>query len=109
VVAARVTASTARHAVAADLLAPYAVAAAPRAPHLWLALPEPWTAGQLVAAARQIGVLVSPGDDYAASRATPAHGVRIGLNADVDDDRLREALLQVVAPLAAGPLAGGLS
>jgi DNA-binding transcriptional MocR family regulator len=109
VVAARVTASTARHAVAADLLAPYAVAAAPQAPHLWLALPEPWTAGQLVAAARQIGVLVSPGDDYAASRATPAHGVRIGLNADVDDDQLRDALLQVVALLAAGPLAGGLS
>jgi DNA-binding transcriptional MocR family regulator len=109
VVAARVTASTARHALAADLLTPYAVPGAPQAPHLWLGLPEPWTAGQLVGAARQVGVLLSPGDDYAASRATPAHGVRIGLNADVDDDRLREALLNVVALLTAGPLPGGLS
>ncbi|MGC9669014.1 PLP-dependent aminotransferase family protein [Planosporangium sp. 12N6] len=109
VVAARVTASTARHALAADLLSPYAVPAAPGAPHLWLAPPEPWTAGQLVAAARQAGVLLSPGDDYAASRATPVHGVRLGLNAEVDDDRLRAALLAVVALLAAGPLPAGLS
>ncbi|MEV1289828.1 hypothetical protein [Micromonospora sp. NPDC049679] len=55
------------------------------------------------------GLLLSPGDDYAASRATPAHGVRLGLNAEVDDDRLRQALLGVVALLAAGPLPGGLS
>ncbi|GII25009.1 aminotransferase-like domain-containing protein [Planosporangium mesophilum] len=109
VVAARVAAATARQALAAELLGRYAVPASPRAPHLWLALPEPWTAGQLVAAARQNGVLLSPGDDYAASRATPAHGVRIGLNADVDDDLLRAALLSVVALLAAGPLPGGLS
>jgi DNA-binding transcriptional MocR family regulator len=108
VVTARVAAATARRSLAADLLAPYPVGAAPQAPHLWLTLPEPWTAGQLVAAARQAGVLLSPGDDYAASRALPAHGVRLGLNADVDDDQLRRALLDVVALLAAGPLPGGL-
>jgi DNA-binding transcriptional MocR family regulator len=108
VVTARVAAATARRSLAADLLAPYPVGAAPQASHLWLTLPEPWTAGQLVAAARQAGVLLSPGDDYAASRALPAHGVRLGLNADVDDDQLRRALLDVVALLAAGPLPGGL-
>jgi DNA-binding transcriptional MocR family regulator len=108
VVTARVAAATARRSLAADLLAPYPVGAAPQAPHLWLTLPEPWTAGQLVAAARQAGVLLSPGDDYAAGRALPAHGVRLGLNADVDDDQLRRALLDVVALLAAGPLPGGL-
>jgi DNA-binding transcriptional MocR family regulator len=108
-VAARIAASTTRQALAADLLRPYAVVAAAQAPHLWLALPEPWTAGQFVAAARQAGLLLSPGDDYAASRATPAHGVRLGLNAEVDDDRLRQALLGVAALLTAGPLPGGLS
>jgi DNA-binding transcriptional MocR family regulator len=108
VVTARVAAATARRSLAADLLAPYPVGAVPQAPHLWLTLPEPWTAGQMVAAARQAGVLLSPGDDYAASRALPAHGVRLGLNADVDDDQLRRALLDVVALLAAGPLPGGL-
>jgi hypothetical protein len=65
--------------------------------------------GSASIAAREGGVLLSPGDDYAASRATPAHGIRLGLNADVDDDRLREALLHVVALRAAGPLPGGLS
>ncbi|NJC73885.1 PLP-dependent aminotransferase family protein [Planosporangium thailandense] len=108
-VAARIAAATARRALAGDLLAPYPIAAAPQAAHLWLPLPEPWTAGLLVAAARQAGVLVSPGDDYAATRAVPAHGVRLGLNAEVDDDRLREALLTLVALLAAGPVPGGLS
>jgi hypothetical protein len=48
------------------------------------------------------------GSATAASRALPAHGVRLGLNADVDDDQLRRALLDVVALLAAGPLPGGL-
>lgn len=108
-IGARTAASTARHALATSLLRPYATAGAPGAPHLWLALPEPWTAGQLVAAARQLGVALSPGDDYAASRTTPAHGVRIGLNAEVDDDELRRALLTVVALLAAGPPPTGLS
>ncbi|WP_433616619.1 PLP-dependent aminotransferase family protein [Dactylosporangium sp. CA-139114] len=109
VAAARAAAATARHAVATSLLAPYTVTADPGAPHLWLPLPEPWTSGQLVAAARQLGVLLSPGDDYAASRAAPAHGVRIGLNAGVSDDALRHALLSVVALLTAGPLPDGLS
>lgn len=109
VVAARAAASTARHAVSAELLAGYAQPGADCAPHLWLALPEPWTSGQLVAAARRRGVALSPGDDYAASRTTPAHGVRVGLNAEVDDDVLRRALLTVVSLLSAGPLPDGLS
>ncbi|NJC66887.1 PLP-dependent aminotransferase family protein [Planosporangium flavigriseum] len=109
IVAARAAAAIERRALAADLLSTYEIVAAPQAPHLWLPLPEPWTAGQVVAAARQVGVLISPGDDYAVSRATSAHGVRIGLNAEVDDDRLRRALLDLVALLVAGPLPGGLS
>ncbi|MEU0602662.1 PLP-dependent aminotransferase family protein [Streptomyces sp. NPDC006393] len=92
-----------RNAMATEILAGLGVRPDPAAPHLWLPLPEPWGVGQFTAAARDAGVLVSPGDEYTTSRRQSAFGVRVGLNADVDDDALRRALLSLVGLLHTSP------
>ncbi|MFJ8201053.1 aminotransferase class I/II-fold pyridoxal phosphate-dependent enzyme [Streptomyces sp. NPDC096152] len=103
VVAARRAATTERNAGAREILAGLDVITDPAAPHLWLPLPEPWSTGQFTAAARDAGVLVSPGDEYTPRREQAAFGVRIGLNADVEDDSLRHALPTLVHLLGTGP------
>jgi len=92
-----------RGAVARDLLAGISLNGDPGSPHLWIDLPAPWSTGSFVAAARDEAILVAPGDDYAADRAAPVHGIRVGLNAEVKDDELREALASVARILARGP------
>ena len=92
IVAQRVAASRGRNALAREALAGLEVTGHADAPHLWLELPAPWSPGSFVAAARTAGILVAPGDDYAAQRGRPGLGVRIGLNADVPDTDLRTAL-----------------
>ncbi|MFF9409543.1 PLP-dependent aminotransferase family protein [Streptomyces anandii] len=97
ITAARRAAAHSRNATAREILAGLGVRADPAAPHLWLPLPEPWSAGQFTAAARDAGVLVSPGDEYTSSRGQAAFGVRVGLNADAGDDELRRALLTLLS------------
>jgi DNA-binding transcriptional MocR family regulator len=108
-VAARVKATRQRNAAARQLLGPDSVVADPASPHLWVPLPQPWSSGAFVHAAREAGVLVSPGDDYVTDRRDPGFGVRIGLNAELGDDALRDALLSVVAVLASDPSPSALS
>nr|WP_316745642.1 hypothetical protein [Streptomyces sp. MK7] len=103
IVGARRAAVRGRNAMATETLAGLGVRPDPAAPHLWLPLPEPWGVGQFTAAARDAGVLVSPGDEYTTSRRQSAFGVRIGLNADVDDDALRRALLSLGGLLHTSP------
>jgi DNA-binding transcriptional MocR family regulator len=102
IVAGRRTAINRRNAAASSLFEGLGVQVNPVSPHLWLPLPELWSSGQFVAAARDEGVLVAPGDDFAVGRGTGAAGVRIGLNAEIGDDGLRDALLTLVRLLAAG-------
>lgn len=105
VVEQRVTACHERHRAARDLLADVQVHGDPGSPHLWIELPAPWSAGSFVAAARGEGVLVAPGDDYVVERSRAAHGVRIGLNAEVSDDQLRRALDRLRRLVPLGPSA----
>jgi DNA-binding transcriptional MocR family regulator len=109
ITAARREAVAARDAIVREVLPDHDLRGDPTAPHRWLALPEPWSVGQLVAAARDAGVLVSPGDEYVTGRQHPAYGIRIGLNADLTDEALRSALLTLVHLLAAGPAPGPLT
>ena len=88
----RVEACGQRGALARALLPGLAVHGAAGSPHLWIELPAPWSVGSLVAAVRDDGVLVAPGDDYVVDRSQPVHGVRLGLNAEVSEEQLREAL-----------------
>lgn len=71
----------------------------------WIDLPAPWSAGPLVAALRDEEILVAPGDDHAADRTLPAHGIRVGLNAEVSDDALRRGLEAVARVMSGGPTA----
>lgn len=72
-------------------------------PHVWLELPEPWSAGAFSSAARDAGILVAPGDDFAADRTVAAHAIRLGLNAEVDDEELRAALATLARLVSLGP------
>lgn len=105
IVQQRVAACRERGALARELLADLEVQGDPGSPHLWVELPAPWSAGSFVAAARDEGILVAPGDDYLADRGRPAHGVRIGLNAEVHDDQLRAALTTLRRLVSLGPTA----
>jgi len=95
-----------RVATAASALEGLGARTDPASPHLWLPLPEHWSVGQFVAAAREEGVLVAPGDDFAAHRGVAAFGVRVGLNAEATEDQLRDGLLTLVRLLANGAPTG---
>jgi DNA-binding transcriptional MocR family regulator len=99
----RVVACRERSAMARDLLADLSLHGDLGSPHLWLDLPEPWSAGSFVAAARSEQILVAPGDDYLADRSLSAHGIRIALNAEVSNEQLRSALTTLVQLLRLGP------
>jgi DNA-binding transcriptional MocR family regulator len=103
VVHRRIVACRERNATARKLLANLQVHGDPGSPHLWIDLPAPWSTGAFVSAARDEGILVAPGDDYAADRALQTHGIRVGLNAEVRDDELRQALATVARLVSLGP------
>lgn len=105
VVERRVAACHERGAIAREILADLDVHGDPASPHLWVALPAPWSAGSFVGALRDEEILVAPGDDYAADRALPAHGIRLGLNAEVPDDALRHGLETIARVMSRGPAA----
>ncbi len=103
IVQQRVVACRERGATARDILADLELRGDPGSPHLWIKLPAPWSVGSFVAAVRDEGILVAPGDDYVADRALPAHGIRIGLNAEVHDDELRQGLVAIARVMSVGP------
>lgn len=78
----------------------------PGVPMLWLPLPTPWRAQDLVARAAAAGVFVRPASDFTASGGddTGVQGVRIALNCRMPRDRLAEALVLLGQMIAAGPL-----
>jgi DNA-binding transcriptional MocR family regulator len=102
VAADRAAACRHRNARARALLGRLVTVGDPAAPHLWLDLPAPWSPGQAVAAAREVGVLVSPGDDFVIDRAQAAFGLRLGLNDEVGEERLSRSLVALARLLDAG-------
>ncbi len=105
IVEQRIAACRGRSAVARELLTGLEVHGDRGAPHLWIELPDPWSAGSFVSAVRDEGVLVAPGDDYATDRTQAAYGIRVGLNAEVSDDELRRGLAAVARVMSLGPVA----
>ena len=105
IVQRRITACHERGALARDILGGPDVHGDPGSPHLWVDLPAPWSAGSLVAALRDDEILVAPGGDYVADRALPAHGIRVGLNAEVQDEALRHGLELIARVMSRGPTA----
>lgn len=99
----RVSACRERGALAREVFTGLDVHGDPGSPHLWIDLPDPWSVGSFVSAARDEGILVAPGDDYLADRTLPAQGVRVGLNAEVRDDKLQPALATLARVITIGP------
>ncbi|WP_395672542.1 PLP-dependent aminotransferase family protein [Inquilinus sp.] len=95
----------ARQRLAASLLPAGAIAAHPDGNHLWLALPEGWSATAFTAAARESGLLVVPADVFDVI-GTPPRAVRLSLGGVPDRAGLERALLRLSGLLrwtAGGP------
>jgi DNA-binding transcriptional MocR family regulator len=94
--------SAARQKLAARVLGGHVFRAAPESYHLWLPLPPPWSAADLVARARQRGIALAPADMFAVGAAVPA-AVRLSLSGPRDLRELERALGTIAALLDDGP------
>jgi len=104
VVAAKRAEVRARRALFEPLLGHLGSPSHPDSPCLWIPLPEPWRGEELSVAAEKAGVLVSPAETFAASRAHAPHAVRLCLGtpearADVETALARLALLLEGLPM----------
>lgn len=86
----------ARQALAARVLASYEVESHPDSLHLWLRLPEPWRSDELVAQARQRGVLVAGAEAFVVGRSDVPHAVRVSLGRPATRTRLEHGLSVLV-------------
>jgi len=93
----------ARHALAAEVLAPWPFFADPVAPHLWLPLSDGRRAGDFADHARRLGLAIVPGGAFAAGIA-PTQAVRISLGVASGRTHLQDALTLLADLLAQPPL-----
>ncbi|CAO3359002.1 aminotransferase-like domain-containing protein [Azospirillum melinis] len=98
VVAAYRTVMVERYAIAEAALRGQSYSGHPAAFHLWLHLPESWTARDFAAAAREEGILVVPADNFAVGDAAP-RAVRVSVNGNATADELRRSM-ETLAQLA---------
>lgn len=97
----------ARQELAARSLAGFDVATQERSPHLWLRLPQGWSAAEAVAAAARRGVLVTGADAFAVERDAP-HAVRVCLGPPETRAALAAALDRLAALLRLPPAPAGV-
>jgi len=72
--------------------------------HVWLNLPEPWRAEDLVeAAAREHGVNIAPSHTFVVGRKTVPHGIRLVIGAPVSQEQLLLACERLENFLLTGP------
>ncbi|MBP2231868.1 DNA-binding transcriptional MocR family regulator [Azospirillum agricola] len=87
-----------RYAIAEAALRGQSHSGHPAAFHLWLHLPESWSARDFAAAAREEGILVVPADNFTVGDATP-RAVRVSVNGNATADELRRSM-ETLARLA---------
>jgi DNA-binding transcriptional MocR family regulator len=75
--------------------------------HVWLSLPPAWSAEDFAREARQRGVLVTPGREFAVARHDPPNAVRICLGPPAERPSLTRALRTLLDILNASPHAFG--
>ncbi len=107
---AQISASVERQALAKRILKDYLPATPAAGLHLWLTLPEGWTADLMCMRAARRGVLLANGTAFAvpapAGSGTPASGtnaVRISLGHEADTARVESGLTILKSLLDAGP------
>jgi DNA-binding transcriptional MocR family regulator len=86
-----------------------AVTGSPESQHAWLQLPSGWPADDFTREARQRGVVVTPGRDFAVARHDVPNAVRLALGAPSDRDTLRKGLTTLAAILKDAPQAFGMT
>ncbi len=85
------------------------VTGVPESQHAWLQLPSRWPADDFVREARQRGVLVTPGREFAVARHDTPNAVRISLGPPAERESLRKALTTLGDILADAPQAFGMT
>ena len=98
IVAERRAEATRRLELAHRVLGGWSFTAHPHGFHLWLALPDPWTAESFVDAAGEAGVRIAPTGAFVAAGAIPQR-VRLALGREASAERLDLALGRVAALL----------
>lgn len=93
-----------RHKIVREQLAGLSYRDQGTALHIWLRLPDPWRAEQLVTLARRAGVSVTPTDLFATGHARASQGVRICLGGVARRETLADALGRLSRLIAAGPI-----
>jgi DNA-binding transcriptional MocR family regulator len=77
--------------------------------HAWLQLPAEWSADDFAREARQRGVILTPGREFAVARHHVPNAVRIALGAPSDRETLKKAATTLAAILADAPQAFGMN
>jgi DNA-binding transcriptional MocR family regulator len=77
--------------------------------HAWLQLPARWPADDFAREARQRGVVVTPGRDFAVARHDVPNAVRISLGPPAERDSLKKALTTLAEILDGPPDAFGMT
>lgn len=91
-----------RQTLARRILAACQYRSDPAASHLWLTLPEPWTAEEFAAAALRRGVAVSPAAAFSVTRHAP-NAVRVAIGTPETAEELTRGLAVLAELLAAAP------
>jgi DNA-binding transcriptional MocR family regulator len=96
----------ARGAIARAGSAGYDFASHPRAPFIWMKLPEPWVSGTFKNASAQEGVLIDDEDEYKCGRMDRIfHRVRIGFSAPASRGDVAEGFAKLRS-LLDNPISG---
>ena len=77
--------------------------------HVWLQLPARWPGDDFVREARQRGVIVTPGRDFAVARHEVPNAVRVCLGPPADRDVLRTGLATIAQIVGDAPQAFGMT
>lgn len=93
----------ARHAIVREALEDFTWSAGDASLHIWLQLPEGWTAEAFVEEARRRGVALTSPPGFLAGQITAPRAVRICVGAARDREALREGMDTVRSLLAEGP------
>lgn len=93
----------ARHEVAVEMLDGLDYQMSPGSFHIWLSLPEPWRAQDLVAAGRSRGLSMTSTELFVPGRMETPHAVRVTVCATRDREELARGLSNLTRTLAESP------
>lgn len=85
------------------------VTGSPESQHAWLQLPAAWSSDDFAREARQRGVIVTPGRDFAVARHIVPNAVRVALGGPPDRETLRKAMVTLAEILNDPPQAFGMT